>query len=497
VTSFEPSLFGLSQRQPPSNLRAEQALLGALLANNKTLDGCAGLLPEHFYDPLNGWIFEECRKRIEAGRLVDTTTLASALAGAPQWDLHTEKCTPYLVNLLSSMIVTNNTGEYALTIRETFRRRELIEIGQEVVHRAFGSVPSDDAELIATEATARIDAVASDGGPDNGSSFADAARAVVLRSGAAHRGDAGFGRLDTGVAPIDGLWRGLWPGQLYYLMARSRTGKTPLMMQIARHVGRTLLDEGGGGCVHVFSLEMSADDLLTINLAAETRWTADQIKAGDIGNDKAWFDYDQAATALGRLPIHIDDKADLDLDGIRSRARAVKRQKKTRLILVDYRELVRRGRDQRMMGLPEWMPFLGYGLKAIAKTLNVPVIALAQINKSRDIQESTRPTLSDLPYDGGQAADGVFALHRPELFMGDEPPAGAIGMTPEKKAARYDKWRQEREAVRGLAEFHALKRRFGPPGFCQLRFDGPRMKFSELPKNGEPIGQPSQERQER
>jgi replicative DNA helicase len=476
MSDVDSPLLGL----PPSNLRAEQGLLGALLANNRALDHCAGLLPEHFHDPLNGWIFGECRKRIEAGNLVDGTTLKSTLAGAPQWKAQTEECEPYLARILASLVSIINVAEYAGVIRETFRLRRLIEIGSNVVNRALGSDPNADAQSIAEDVVARIDELASDDSLDGGVSFADAARSVVARSGAAHRGDASAVRLDTGIAPIDGLWRGLWPGQLYYLMARSRTGKTPAMMQIVRHVARTLREAGDGGHVHVFSLEMSADDLLTVNIAGETGWTADQIQSGDIGNDLAWREYDKAAAELGRLPIHIDDRADMDLDRIRSRARTVKRQKKTRLICVDYRELVRRGRDQRMMGLPEWIPFLGYGLKAIAKALNVPVIALAQINKSRDNQDSTRPVLGDLPYDGGQAADGVFALHRPELYMGDEPPGATLGMTAEKRAMRDEQWRRDREAARGHAEFHALKRRFGPPGWCPLRFDGPRMKFSEI-----------------
>jgi replicative DNA helicase len=131
------------------------------------------------------------------------------------------------------------------------------------------------------------------------------------------------------------------------------------------------------------------------------------------------------------------------------------------------------------MQLPEWIPFLGYQLKALAKATNCPVLALAQINKPRDSAETQRPVLADLPYDGGQAADSVFALHRPEMYMPEEPPSLPHGSSAEKLANRASEWKQQRDKVLGVAEFHALKRRFGPKGFRTLRFAGPRMLLSE------------------
>jgi replicative DNA helicase len=332
---------------------------------------------------------------------------------------------------------------------------------------------------------------------NRGIDFATAAKRAVQLADVAQQDKPGHGRLDTGIGSVDALWKGLWPGQLYYVMARSRTGKTPFMMQLARNVAETLLAEAEitqkpPGHVHIFLLEMTANDLLTVNLASVTQYSADDIRSGNIGRAhgeddtskrvacRAWLKFEADALALGRLPIMIDDEPNMDLPALIMRARATKRQRLTRLICIDYRELVRRGREQERMQLPEWIPFLGYQLKALAKTTNCPVIALAQINKTRSGELPVRPTLDDLPYDGGQAADGVFALRRPELYMPLEPPRVSLLLGDEKKANVKSTWEQERAKVRDVTEFIALKRRFGPTGYpARLRFDGPRMLLSD------------------
>lgn len=475
-------LFGLSHRLPPTNMQAEQALLGAIFCNNKAFDLCAGLEAEHFADPIHGFIFKESARLIGEGRSVSPVTLKALFEH--NGVLNDVGGVKYLNELITAMVGIINAGDYARAIRDAWLRRQLIAVGEEAVNLAFGADTAIDGEAAVTATMDRLLALGEASGDKRGTDFSVASKAAFERSAASHRGDAGQSRLDTGIPGVDSLWAGLWPGQLYYLMARSRTGKTPCMMQIARHVAAQLKAEGEAskrapGHVHVFSLEMTAEDLLTINLASTTRWTADQIRAGDIGGPADWLEFERASALLGTLPIVVDDCAEIDMATLSLRARVVKRRRNTRLICIDYRELVRRGRDQVRMGLPEWIPFLGYQFKALAKSLNVPVIALAQINKGRDGQDSTRPTLTDLPYDGGQAADAVFSLYRPELYMGDEPPKPAVTISADKQNQRDAEWRREKESTRGLAEFSALKRRFGPPGRINLRFDGPRMLLSK------------------
>ena len=167
----------------------------------------------------------------------------------------------------------------------------------------------------------------------------------------------------TPASPLwGGLWGGLWPGELY-LPHGALTHRQDAVDDAdrAQRVAATLAIEAAEANrprehVHVFSLEMTAEGLLTTTLASTTRWSADQIKSGDIDN---WIEYERVAKSLDRFPIAIDDRADMDLAGLNLRARAVKRQRGTRLICIDYRELIRRGREQFRMQLPEWIPFLG------------------------------------------------------------------------------------------------------------------------------------------
>lgn len=466
---------------------AEQALLGALLHNNKVMDRVIGLEPWHFSDPINGRVFLECRKLIESDRVADVVTLRSILENSGI--LNGAGGSPYLAQLLQSMITIVGASGYAKVIRDTWVRRELIDVGESLVNGSFGVDPDQSTEEIMSGAMESILALGEDSDTKAGVEFSVAATAAVQRAEAAYRGEKGQTRLETGIPAMDSVWGGLWPGQLYYLMARSRTGKTPAMMQIARNVGRMLLDETKdtgtkSGCVHVFSLEMTAEDLATVNLASVTNWTSDQLRSGELGGNLVngvdpWVSLEQSATDLGRLPIFIDDRGEIDLPGLIMRARAVSRQRRTRLICIDYRELVRRGRDHTKMSLPEWVPYLGYQLKALAKAVNVPVIALAQINKARPGDAPRRPTLDDLPYDGGQAADGVFALHRPELYHADDEPPDFKG-DAERQAVQRAAWHEKRDAEKGVAEFGVLKRRFGPANIWKrLRFDAPRMLLSD------------------
>ena len=489
-------LFGLSQRLPPSNLQAEQALLGALLANNKAYDRVGDfLLPDHFADPIHGRIYAAIARRCEAGQLADAVTLHAEFEHAGI--LAEVGGSAYLAQLLSCMVGIINAGEYGRAVHDAWLRRQLIDIGETVVNNAFGAEPEMDGSG-AVQVTAAVDALLRLGeraaaGASTTTSLAAAVADAVERADAAQRGDAGAARLDTGVRSFDALWQGLWPGELYFLMARSRTGKTNAMSQIARNIGARLLAEAEAQHrapehVHIFSLEMTAESYGLINLAATTPWTADQIRAGAIGGADAWNTLREAQAALARLPVVLDDEPGMTVSALITRARVVARTRRTRLILIDYGELIRRGKEEARMGLPEWIPLLGYRLKELAKSLGVPVVALRQINKSRDTAESGRPTLTDLPYDGGQAADAVFALHRPELTMGDQAPEqAATAFRGEDVAAKARSvWRDQREAVRGVAEFGALKRRFGPTGWAKLRFDGPRMTFVDPPKEEGP-----------
>ena len=484
MPSQEDALFGVSLRSLPANLQAEQALLGALLANNRAFERVQDFLaPEHFADPIHGRIFETIARRILAGQMADAVTLKAEYEHTGV--LEEVGGTKYLAQLITAMVGILNTGEYGKTILDTWQRRQLIDIGETIVNMAFGAEPLADAtEQIATAMSSLL-ALSERGLAQETVSFSDSVGSALRRSEAAFRGADGHTRLDTGIGPLDEILQGLWPGQLYFLAARSRTGKTPALMQIARNVARTFLADAERtgaqpASVLIFSMEMTADDIANISRAATSRWSVDQIRAGQIGDGNAWNEMNQTAAALQRLPIIIDDRTDLDLDRIGVRARSAVRRHNVRMIGVDYMELIKRTKEQRGIGLPELIPALGYGLKAIAKQTGVPVIALRQINKARDDQASSRPVLGDLPYDGGQAADVVAALFREELTMGrDRPNTG--NLTAEKAATIIAAFNKRLADAKGVADVGVIKRRFGPaPVWRRMAFNGPRMLLEEI-----------------
>ena len=212
-----------------------------------------------------------------------------------------------------------------------------------------------------------------------------------------------------------------------------------------------------------------------VNLAQLTPYTARQIRGGDLP-EGGWTALLHARAQLDALPLVIDAPSSMTMAGLATRCRVVQRTKRTRLILIDYMQLIQRGKDQQRMQDSQWVPYLGNQLKALAKALSVPVVALCQVNKS-STKEGQRPVKEDLPYDGGQAADGIFAIYRPEQHMGEQPPEPLAGFTAEKNAKMVADWWLRRNSLRGVAEFGCLKARYGEKSWKKMRFDGPRMTF--------------------
>jgi replicative DNA helicase len=238
----EAGLFGHDGRLPPSNVRAEQALLGSLLVNNpKTIDRCQFLRPEHFADPVHAAIFKRATERIAAGQLADAVTLKTDFENTAV--LEDAGGTKYLTELLSANIGWMATSEYARAIYETWLRRKLLDVCHEASEAAYGAEPGDRADDMINRAAEAVLALG-EHGIASSTELGAAVNGAIKRSEAAYKGTPGFARLDTGIAPLDTLWGGLWPGQLYYLMARSRTGKTPFMMQVVRNVATRLKAEG-------------------------------------------------------------------------------------------------------------------------------------------------------------------------------------------------------------------------------------------------------------
>lgn len=442
-------IFGHSLRQPPANLQAEQALLGAILANNKAYAAVSEFLrPEHFSDAGHAAIYQQCVNGIEAGTTVDAVTLHNWWQGRMlDWwpgQAH-EDAGRYLGHLITAMVGIINARDYGMAILEAARRRTLIAIGEELVNGAYAIEPPADA--LAGAASAKLDAALAGNLGKQAATLGQGAQAAFERADAAHRGDQSVQAFFTGIPVLDALWDGSYPSGLDILGARSNVGKSALAMQIARYNARLARDMPKavqhGRSVHVFSLEMTALDLGAVSLAAATGISASDIRRGNIGGTRAG-DLLRAQQELDTLPLTVDDTAGINLIELRARARAARRRG-AGLFIIDHRDLIQRDPEYRRSSVMEWLAYLGQQLKVMAKQLDAAVILLVQLSRDIERREDSTPRKSDLMYTNEADADNIILLHRP-------------GLGP-------------------VASAYKVKGRFGPLGDVILSYDGPRLTF--------------------
>ncbi|HQT85893.1 MAG: replicative DNA helicase [Acidiphilium sp. 37-64-53] len=488
MNAIDPPLFGLSQRQPPANLEAEQALLGALLANNKAYERVSEFLaPEHFADAVHGRIFEAIARRIEGGQLADPVTLRATFEHSGLLD---EVGGPaYLAQLLSAMVGIINAGDYGRTIYDAWIRRQLIDLGEVTVNRAFGAEPELDGTSQIEAAEQALFDLATKGGAEGSAMSFEAALTMAINTAAkAFERDGKVSGLTTGLTDLDGKTGGLHPSDLLILAGRPGMGKTALATKIAYGAAQALLAEArvdnpnaeAKQAVAIFSLEMSAEQLATRLLAEEARVSSDRIRRGEIGQ-KDFDNFVTVSRRISRLPLVIDDTPAITLSALRTRCRRLKRTRGLALVVVDYLQLMRPAAgtkpDNRVLEISQ----ITQGLKAIAKELAVPVLALSQLSRAVESREDKRPQLSDLRESGTieQDADAVMFVYRDEYYLQMRMPK-PTDMKDSDFQTALDDWQRKMELVHNKAELLLAKQRHGPTGTIQLFFEAEFTRFADL-----------------
>ena len=489
MNSLDSPLLGLSQRLPPSNQQAEQALLGALLANNRAYERVSDfLIAEHFVDPIHGRIFQAIARRVEAGQLADAVTLKAEFEHGGVLD--EVGGTTYLAQLLTAMVGIINAGEYGRAIHDAWLRRQLIEIGEQVVNNAFGADPEADGKQQIELAESELFKLATQGGSEGGFvSFEKALAEAILGAERAHRNAGHVSGLTTGLRDLDKKTGGMHPSDLMILAGRPGMGKTALATKIAFGAARAILDKARQadpnavpkGSVAIFSLEMSAEQLATRLLAEEARVSGDRIRRGEIGSRD--FDrFVQVSRGLASLPMHIDDTPAITLSALRTRCRRLKRTKGLDLVVVDYLQLMRPSAGTKPESRVLEISQITQGLKAIAKELAVPVLALSQLSRAVESREDKRPQLSDLRESGTieQDADMVLFVYRDEYYLQQRVPKQMAYDNEDKFQSALEKWQRDMELVHNKAEVLIEKQRHGPTGKVDLFFEGEFTRFADL-----------------
>jgi replicative DNA helicase len=463
----------------PHNIEAEQQLLGAILTNNDVYDRVSSVVrAEHFFDPVHQRIFEIAAARIQKNALVSPVTMKAYLEddaglkelGGPA----------YLVRMAGAAISAFAARDYAQMIYDLAVRRELIALGRDITAKAGKvDVDSEPRDQI-VEAEQRLYQLGEQGVAERGfQSFLKAVTDAVNMANAAYQRDGGLAGISTGLTDLDKKLGGLHPSDLLILAGRPSMGKTSLATNIAFNIAKAYRpgarDGDGhaanGGVVGFFSLEMSAEQLAARILSEAAEVPSEQIRRGDM-TEAEFRRFIEAAKALEACPLYIDDTPALPISQVAARARRLKRTQGLDVIIVDYLQLLRgSSKENRVQEVSE----ITQGLKAIAKELNIPVIALSQLSRQVENREDKRPQLSDLRESGSieQDADVVMFVFREEYYREREKPG-------DHDLEGMAKWQQVMEQVHGKAEVIIGKQRHGPIGTVELAFEGRFTRFSNL-----------------
>jgi replicative DNA helicase len=489
MNSIDSPLLGLSQRLPPSNLQAEQALLGALLANNKAYERVSEFLaPEHFADPIHGKIFAAIARRCEAGQIADPVMLRAEFEHSGVLD--EVGGTAYLAQLLAAMVGIINAGDYGRAIHDAWIRRQLIDLGEVMVNRAFGAEPElDGSDQIEAGEQALFDLATRGGSEGALITFESALTKAIEIAATAHRNQGSVSGLDTGLRDLNKKMGGLHPSDLIILAGRPGMGKSGLATKIAFGAAQALLANARAEnpnamakqTVAVFSLEMSAEQLATRLLAEEARVSGDRIRRGEI-NQKDFDNFVKVSREISQLPLMIDDTPALTLSALRTRCRRLKRTKGLALIVIDYLQLMRPAAGTKPENRVLEISQITQGLKAIAKELGVPVLALSQLSRAVESREDKRPQLSDLRESGTieQDADVVMFIYRDEYYMQQKEPKIIAFENEQKFHDAHQKWQSDMSNVYNKAELIIGKQRHGPTGKIDLFFESEFIRFADL-----------------
>ena len=469
-------------REAPNNVEAEQALLGAILVNNDAFYRVSDFLkPSHFNEPIHRKIYEVAGELIRMGKVANPVTLKTFLPAEEK--IGDMTVSQYLARLAANAVTVINAADYGRAIYDLATRRALITVGEDMVNIAYDAPVDMSPQEQIEDAERRLFELAETGRYDGGfESFTDAVKTAIDMANAAYMRDGHLSGTATGFRDLDRRMGGLQPSDLIILAGRPGMGKTSLATNIAFNIANAYepaqqadgsFAAANGGVVGFFSLEMSSEQLATRIISEQTEIPSSKIRRGEITEP----DFEKlvaCAQTMQRIPLFIDQTGGISIAQLAARARRLKRQRGLDVMIIDYVQLMTGSSARAAQNRVQEITEITTGLKALAKELSVPIIALSQLSRQVENRDDKRPQLSDLRESGSieQDADVVMFVYREEYYLKNRE--------PKPGSEEYIKWETEMNEARGKSEVIVAKQRHGPTGTVGLGFQGEFTRFFDL-----------------
>ena len=456
-------------KELPNNIEAEQSVIGSILVTNEIFDDINVIISSaNFFDPMHQKIFSAIESLIYKGMLANPITLKSYFED----DQDEINIPEYLVKITKFSTPTRQAIEYSKIIYDMFVRRELIKISEQTIDSAKQNELDTNGQNIIENSEKLLFDLAEKGSFNSSLiKFDEAMKQTIEMASAAYKNDEGIVGVPTGLRDLDDRLGGLHQSDLIIIAGRPSMGKTALATNIAFNAAQKLQTNEKKSSIAFFSLEMSSEQLSTRILAEQSRIKSNDIRRGKI-SDEQFDKFIETSKNISELPLYIDETPAISIAAMSNRARRIKRLFGLDMIVVDYIQLMRgtfNNKDGRVQEISE----ITQGLKAIAKELSVPVVALSQLSRAVEQRDNKEPQLSDLRESGSieQDADVVMFVYREAYYLERKEPRPAT--------VEHAEWQAKMNEVSNLAEIIIGKQRHGPTGNVMLEFEAMFTKFKD------------------
>ena len=460
-------------KELPHNIEAEQSIIGSILISNEIFDDINTIVNfKNFYDPMHQKIFNAIEKLIYAGTLANPITLKNF------FESENDKINipEYLVKITRFSTSNRQAIEYSKIIYDLFVKRELIKISENIIEDSKnGSIDHDGKQIIESFEKKLFDLAEKGSFSSSIVKFDEALKMTIEMASSAYKNEEGIVGVPTGLRDLDDRLGGLHKSDLIIIAGRPSMGKTALATNIAFNAAKKIQDNEKNSSVAFFSLEMSSEQLSTRILAEQSRIKSNDIRRGRISEEQ--FDkFIEASKNISELPLYIDETPAISIAALSNRARRIKRIYGLDMVVVDYIQLMTAS-NSRKDGRVQEISEITQGLKALAKELSVPVLALSQLSRAVEQRDNNKPQLADLRESGSieQDADVVMFVYREAYYLErKEPRPGTI---------EYAEWQAKMGEVSNMAEIIVGKQRHGPTGNVFLEFEAMFTKFKDIQNN--------------